>query len=95
MKIEDRIIRRSQEDIIEIGSALEAFYNGPAGTIVRALANQITMEQFTSLEDNKTSSDKKLGRAEGVNMLIHGIELAIDDMQRLTVEIKEEQKLED
>lgn len=95
MKIEDRIIRRSQEDIIEIGSALEVFYNGPAGTIVRAIANTITMEQFTNLEDNITSSDKKLGRAEGINMLIHRIELAIDDMQRLTVEIKEEQKLED
>lgn len=95
MKIEDRIIRRNQEDIIEIGSSLEKFYNGSAGTIVRAIANAITMEQFTNIEDNITSSDKRLGRAEGINMLIHRIELAIDDMQRLTAEIKEEQKLED
>lgn len=95
MKIEDRIVRRNQEDIIEIGAALEKFYNGSAGTIVRAMANAITMEQFINVEDNNTPSDKRLGRAEGINILIHRIEMAIDDMQRLTAEIKEEQKLEE
>ncbi len=94
MKIEERLIRRSQEDVIEIGSALEEFYNSPAGTVVRAMANAITARQFTSVEDNITSSDKKLGRAEGVNLLITDIELAIDDMQRLKIDIKEDQKLE-
>ena len=92
MKIEDRIIRRNQEDVIEIGSALEKFYNGEAGTIVRAMANAITTRQFTSTEDNTTSSDKKLGRAEGLMLLITDIELAIDDMKRLHVEMAEEQR---
>ncbi len=94
MTIEERIVRRNQEDIIEIGSALENFYNSEAGTIVRAMANAITMEQFINIEDNITPSDKRLGRAEGINILVHRIELAIDDMRRLNVEIKEEQKLE-
>lgn len=94
MKIEERIIRHNQEDIIEIGSALEKFYNSEAGTIVRAMANAITTRQFTSTEDNITSSDKKLGRAEGLMLLITDIEMAIDDMNRLTIEIKEDQKLE-
>lgn len=91
MKIEERMIRRDMEDIIEIGSALEIFYNSPAGTIVRAMANAITTKQFTGTEDNQTSADKKLGRAEGVNLLITDIELAIDDMKRLTKEIHDEQ----
>lgn len=94
MTIEERLVRRNSEDIIEIGSALEQFYNSPAGTIVRAMSNAITYEQFISTEDNLTPADKKLGRAEGVSILIHRIELAIDDMNRLNAEIKEEQKLE-
>ena len=94
MTIEERIVRRNQEDVIWIGMALETFYNSDAGTILRALANTITIEQFTNTEDNITSSDKKLGRAEGLHILINRIELAIDDMRRLTEEIKEEQRLE-
>lgn len=95
MTIEERILRRNQEDIIEIGSALEQFYNGPAGTIVRAMSNAITTKQFTSIEDNQTSSDKKLGRAEGLMLLITDIELAIDDMRRLNADLKEDQRLEE
>jgi hypothetical protein len=93
MNIEQRMMRRNDEDIIEIGSALEKFYNSPAGTIVRAMANAITTRQFTGVEDNETMAAKKLGRAEGVSLLITDIELAIDDMNRLTREIKEDQKL--
>jgi len=94
MTIEERILRRNQEDIIEIGTALENFYNSSAGTIVRAMANAITTRQFTGIDDNETQSSKKLGRAEGITLLMTDIELAIDDMKRLTVEIKEDQKLE-
>lgn len=95
MKIEERLVRRNNEDIIEIGSALETFYNGPAGTIIRAMANAITTDQFTGVNDNLTSADRKLGRAEGINILITGIEIAIDDMKRLTSEIKEDQRIKE
>lgn len=93
MKIEERMMRKSQEDIMEIGSALEKFYDSPAGTIVRAIANARTVEQYTQVEDNKTSSDRRLGRAEGIHILITDIELAIDDMRRLSVELKEDQRV--
>lgn len=93
MTIEERIVRHNQEDIIYIGEALEKFYNSDAGTIFRALANSITTKQFLG-EDNHISADRKLGRAEGLSLLITDIEMAIDDMKRLTVEIKEEQRLE-
>ncbi len=95
MRIEERMVRRNQEDIIEIGSALETFYDSPAGTIVRAMVNAITTRQFIEIEDNRISADRKLGRAEGLSILITDIELAIDDMKRLTVELKEDQRLEE
>lgn len=94
MKIEERLFRKNQEDIIEIGLAMEGFYNSDAGTIFRAMANSIVTEQFTNDRDNMTSADKKLGRAEGIHLIIKDIETAIDDMKRLTVELKEEQRLE-
>lgn len=90
MKIEERILRGEQEDVIEIGQTLETFYNSDAGAIFRALANAIITKQFTDTQDNNTSSDKKLGRAEGVTLLITDIEIAIDNMRRFTAPIKEE-----
>lgn len=94
MTIEERIVRHNQEDIVEIGSALENFYNSSAGTIVRAMANAITTKQFTGVEDNASSADRKLGRAEGISLLITDIEMAIDDMRRLKMDIKEDQRME-
>lgn len=93
MRIEERMIRRDQEDTVIIGQSLKKFYDSEAGTIVRAMANAITTRQFIGTEDNLTPADKKLGRAEGVALLITDIELAIDDMRRLTQEIKEDQSL--
>lgn len=93
MTIDEKLVRRSQDDVIEIGSALEILYNSPTGVILRAMANAIVTEQFTGIEDN-SSADRKLGRAEGVTLLISNIELAIDDKQRLQVEIKDDQKAE-
>ena len=94
MTIEERIVRNNQEDVIWIGMALDSFYNSDAGTIFRAMANAITHEQFINTDDHVTPADKKLGRAEGVNLIIERIERAIEDMNRLNAEIKEEQRLE-
>lgn len=89
------MIRREQEDIIYIGMALENFYNGDAGEVVRAMANAITTRQFTGIDDNQSRAEKKLGRAEGISLLITDIELAIDDMKRLTADIKEDQRVKE
>lgn len=96
MKIEEKIYRASrgfQEEKIELGMSLEKFYNGASGAVIRAMINAITSEQFEGL-DNHISADRKLGRAEGLAMLVKRIELAIQDMQELTMEIKEEQRVE-
>ncbi len=93
VNIKERMIRKEPEDIIQIGMALESFYNSDAGEIVRCIANAITTKQFTGIDDNQSRAEKKLGRAEGISLLITDIELAIDDMRRYTAEIKEEQKV--
>lgn len=93
MKIEEKIYRASrgfQDEKIEIGSALQKFYNGVSGSIIRAMVNAITSEQFEGM-DNHISAERKLGRAEGLAMLVKRIELAIQNMEELTMEIKEEQ----
>lgn len=84
MKIEDRMIRRSQEDIIEIGQVAEKFYNGQAGALFRAIVNAIVLEQISQEQDTITNADRRLGRAEGANKVRDFIELAIADMKKLT-----------
>jgi hypothetical protein len=93
MKIEERMLRNNQEDEIEIGLALENFYNSDAGAIFRALVNSITIDQYANPQDNTTSADRRLGRAEGLHLLIEDIELAIQRMKSYTAEIKEDQRL--
>lgn len=90
MQISDRIVRREIEDRVEIGIRLEDFYNSDAGTVIRAMINARISEQFSNPEDAKTSADRKLGRAEGLQMLINDIELAIQDMKQLTAPIEEQ-----
>ncbi len=93
MNIKERMMRRSQEDIITIGLALESFYDSDAGEIIRAMINALTTKQFTGIDDNQSRAEKKLGRAEGLSLLLTDIEMAIDDMRRLTAEMREEQRV--
>ena len=79
MKIEERLVRRELEDIIEIGQVLERFYNAQAGTIVRAIIQGLlTAEARTHWDNTEVSGDRILGRIEGINMVRQSIELAIN-----------------
>ena len=84
MKIEDRMVRRNQEDIVEIGQVAEKFYNGQAGALFRAIINGLILEAISQELDTVTSADRRLGRAEGANRVRDYIELAISDMKKLT-----------
>lgn len=84
MKVEERLVRRDQEDLIELGTILEKFYNAQAGTVVRAIIEGIIQEQISQTHDTQTNADRRLGRAEGAQMVRERIELAIADMKRLT-----------
>ncbi len=86
MKIEQRLVRRSMEDIIHIGEALEKFYNGQSGAVLRAFINGRITEE-AKIHYDKTiqlSSDRILGRIEAYQMIIDDIEKAIQDKNQLT-----------
>jgi hypothetical protein len=88
-KIEELLVERNPQSIIEIGQILEKFYNGQAGTIFRAMVNGRIKEQVSQLDDIKTNADRRLGRAEGIQMIQDDIELAIQQMHSLTMPQKE------
>lgn len=83
-KVEELLLERTPQSIIEIGQILDKFYSGQAGTIFRALVNGRIKEQISQLDDVTTNADRRLGRAEGVQMIQDDIELAIAQMQSLT-----------
>lgn len=87
-KIEELLLERSTESIIEIGQILEKFYNGQSGAIFRAIVNGRIKDQISNPDDNKTSADRRLGRAEGIQMIQDDIELAISQMHNLTQPIQ-------
>lgn len=95
MKIEERMLRRDPEDLIEIGRCLEDFYNSAAGSILRAIINgRINVESRDHLEDDRIKPSRVLGRIEGYNQIINDIELSISQYQRLIQPLPEDQSEE-
>jgi hypothetical protein len=89
MTIEERIMRNAPEDQIYIGGTMEQFYISDAGTILRAFINGRIKEQVSALDDIKTSCDRRLGRAEGIQMLQDDIELSIQRKNQLLAPLPE------
>lgn len=83
-KIEELMLERSPQSIIEIGQIMEKFYNGQAGAIFRAIVNGRIKEQISQSHDTQTPADRRLGRAEGMQLIQDDIELAIEQMHSLT-----------
>lgn len=88
-KIEELMVEHSPQSIIEIGQIMEKFYNSNAGAIFRAIVNGRIKEQISQLQDTTTSSDRRLGRVEGMQLIQDDIELAIAQMESLTRPIPE------
>lgn len=80
-KIEELLLERTPASIVEIGQILQKFYNGQAGMVFRSIINGRIKEQISNPDDSKTSSDRRLGRAEGIQMIQDDIELAIAQME--------------
>lgn len=93
MTIKERLVRRSQEDIIEIGHILERFYSSDAGDVLRAIINGRIARESRVHEDGRTQLDpaRILGRIEAWQMLIDDIETAIQDKDSLTQPLPEEE----
>lgn len=90
-KVDELLMERTSQSIIEIGQILQRFYNGQAGSIFRAMVNGRIKEQISQLTDTTTSPERRLGRAEGIQLIQDDIELAIAQMESLTQEIHEEE----
>ena len=94
MKIDQRLVRRRQEDIIEIGNIIEKFYNGQGGAILRAIINgrkseEAKIHQTELATLHPTPAERVLGRIEAYQNIIDDIEQAIEDKNRLIEPIEE------
>lgn len=87
-KIEELLVERTNQSIIEIGQILEKFYNGQAGVIFRAMINGRIKEQISHIDDTKISSERRLGRAEAFQIIQDDIELAIEQGHSLDKDIE-------
>lgn len=90
-KAEELMMARTTDSIIEIGEILQKFYNGQAGAIFRAMVNGRIKEQVSQLQDVTTTADRRLGRAEGIQMIQDDIEMAIAQMESLTQPLQQEE----
>lgn len=89
-KIEELMLAHTTESIIEIGQIMKTFYDGEAGSVFRAIINGRIREQISQGSDTTTSSDRRLGRAEGMQLVQDDIELAIAQMESLTQQLRED-----
>lgn len=90
-KIEKALIEKKPEDIVYIGDVAERLYNGAGGDLLRAFVNGFQAAEINRYtHDEKTNSDLKMGRIEGMNMIIEAFERAINAKERLTQERKQE-----
>lgn len=80
----DHSVNRSIDTTIQIGEIWDKFYNGSAGILFRALVNARIKEQVSQINDNTISAERRLGRAEGIQILQDDIEVAIAQMHELT-----------
>lgn len=92
MSIKEKMVRRSMEDVIEIGEILNKFYNSSAGEIFRAMVNDIILDNVSQELDVITNADRRLGRCEGAQKIRYYIELAISEMDQLKKPIEEESR---
>lgn len=95
MNIEERMVRREPEDIIEIGRSLEVMYNSPAGAILRAMVNgRISLEAKKHKEGSPIKPGRALGRIEAYQTLLDDIEVAIAQYYSLIQPLPENEQEE-
>lgn len=88
MKIEERLARRSPEDVIYLGELVENFLNTDCGALLTVLLNsRVSMELEKSLRSN-ISADRVLGRCEMANILMGDFEQFVIDKQKMSEPIE-------
>lgn len=93
MTIEERMVRRDPQDLIEIGQTLEAFYMSDAGAIIRAIVNgRVSHEARVHADGSRIKPSRALGRIEAYQTLLNDIEISISQYHDLVRPIPEERQ---
>lgn len=100
MTIENALVNQTDSDRIEIGELVDRTMNGKFGDVYRAFINGLITECLTYNQDNPTdrmpiSADRLLGRAEGYQNSIYGLEQMIQDGNDLKKPVVDEEEEED
>jgi len=90
--IEERMIRRSNEDIEYLGDLVERHYQGEFGKVLTALTQGRVMEEALRAK-NGESPDRILGRIEMAAKLTQDLEQFIIDRDTLRQPRKKEEAL--
>ncbi len=96
MNISERLIRREEQDILEIGNIIKATYYGQFGEVLKAIVDglityDLTLNQRNERDVVPLSSDRLLGRLEGYQTVINKLELAIQEADSLREPIEEDE----
>ena len=90
--IEERMIRRNQEDIEYLGDLVERHYQGEFGKVLTALTQGRVMEEALRPK-NGESSERILGRIEMAAKLTQDLEQFIYDRDKLRAPKEKEPEL--
>jgi hypothetical protein len=93
MSIKEALVRRNKQDKVEIGIAIERAMRGKFGDIFYALVEGLKKQELqdSKVFPSKLSSDRVLGRIEGLDTLVDSIELAIHEKNEILEPIPSEQ----
>lgn len=96
MKIEERLVRQSPADVVEIGEVIERAYYGQFGAVLKAIIEGLMTEGLTYHTRNEKdvvplSADRILGRLEGYQRIISEIEASIEKKNELLKPQKEDE----
>lgn len=89
MKIEDRMLRREPEDIVELGQIVEEFLKSPMYVILKALCNGSMSLEAQLSRDAKVPADRVLGRIEAYTRLLVDLEQFVSDKDSVIAKLNE------
>jgi len=95
MKLDEMMRRNEPQDQIELGLILEGPLKSQFGELLRCIINGIQAEQLaeSSARDSKLTSDRALGRIEGLNMLTDRLDLIVAIKDELVIVKRAQQEV--
>ena len=92
--IEERMLRNSTEDKIELGNIVERATSGDFGKVLKYIINGIHDQELSdSKRITSINADRVLGRLESLNQLKEDLDTIIETKNSLLEDIKKEQEI--